>query len=218
MLKQIAEAKFAEDSVVRIISVGQIRPEKNHKMQLEILQMAIKKMAERNDRKFKFELTVAGGCRNEEDHARVKALKDLCSEWGLSSNVVWKLNIPYEELLDLFSESLISIHTMWNEHFGISVVEGMAAGTIMLAHDSGGPQMDIVLPIDGIKETQPIGFLAATKEEYVRLIFHIMEMSRVERDDVRNAARTSVTRFSESEFERKWIMAIEPLMKGVEHR
>lgn len=34
-------------------------------------------------------------------------------------------------------ESLIGIHTMQNEHFGISVVEGVAAGQIMIAHNSG---------------------------------------------------------------------------------
>lgn len=32
---------------------------------------------------------------------------------------------------------MIGLHTMWNEHFGISVVEGMAAGQIMVAHASG---------------------------------------------------------------------------------
>jgi hypothetical protein len=34
---------------------------------------------------------------------------------------------------------------MWNEHFGIGVVEYMASGCIPLAHDSAGPKMDIVL-------------------------------------------------------------------------
>lgn len=41
-------------------------------------------------------------------------------------------------------ESSVGIHTMWNEHFGISVVEMMAAGLVVVAHDSGGPSMDIV--------------------------------------------------------------------------
>ncbi|KAK5968335.1 Glycosyl transferase [Trichostrongylus colubriformis] len=168
-LEQVAEAKFTEDKVLRILSIGQIRPEKNHKLQLEVLRTLVKKLAERSDG-IKVVLTIAGGCRNQEDHRRVTTLKDMCAEWGLTSNVQWKLNVPYEELLDLLSESLISIHTMWNEHFGISVVEGMAAGTVMLAHDSGGPQMDIVLPIDGKNETQPIGFLAATKEAVVGVI------------------------------------------------
>lgn len=38
---------------------------------------------------------------------------------------------------ELIQSSLISIHTMRNEHFGISVVEALAAGTIMVAHKSG---------------------------------------------------------------------------------
>jgi hypothetical protein len=46
---------------------------------------------------------------------------------------------------------------MWNEHFGISVVEMMAAGLVVVAHNSGGPSMDIVTPYEdkatGIYET-----------------------------------------------------------------
>jgi hypothetical protein len=34
---------------------------------------------------------------------------------------------------------------MWNEHFGIGVVELMAAGVVTIAHNSGGPKMDIVV-------------------------------------------------------------------------
>jgi alpha-1,2-mannosyltransferase len=35
---------------------------------------------------------------------------------------------------------------MWNEHFGIGVVEMLAAGLVTVAHDSAGPKMDIVTP------------------------------------------------------------------------
>ena len=35
---------------------------------------------------------------------------------------------------------------MWNEHFGISVVEMQAAGLVVLAHNSGGPLSDIITP------------------------------------------------------------------------
>lgn len=38
----------------------------------------------------------------------------------------------------------IGIHTMEAEHFGISVVEMLAAGLIVVAHNSAGPKEDIV--------------------------------------------------------------------------
>ncbi|KAL6727048.1 hypothetical protein Aduo_008963 [Ancylostoma duodenale] len=199
-LEQNAEDKFADDKIVRIMSIGQIRPEKNHRMQIEVLRMVKKEVEKRGDGT-EVELTIAGGCRNAEDQSRVRKLKELSKEWDLNSNIKWKLNVAYEELFDALSEALISIHTMWNEHFGISVVEGMAAGTIMLAHDS-----------DGKKEQLPLGFLAATKEEYVRLILHIIDMTREERDAIRDVARKSLSRFSEAEFDQKWNAAIEPLL------
>lgn len=49
-------------------------------------------------------------------------------------------------------KSLVGLHTMWNEHFGISIVELMAAGLIAVAHDSGGPSMDIVSPAIRVNE------------------------------------------------------------------
>uniref|UniRef100_A0A1I7WUN6 GDP-Man:Man(3)GlcNAc(2)-PP-Dol alpha-1,2-mannosyltransferase n=1 Tax=Heterorhabditis bacteriophora TaxID=37862 RepID=A0A1I7WUN6_HETBA len=158
-------------------------------------------------------LTIAGGCRNTEDLERVKSLQNNVVEMGLEACVFWKLNATYEELLDALSESLISIHTMWNEHFGISVVEGMAAGTVMLAHDSaGGPQMDIVLQNDGKGRKHPTGFLAATKEEYVHMIMNIVSMSTDERDELRKAARASVRKFSEEEFEKRWNSVVEGVL------
>jgi alpha-1,2-mannosyltransferase len=38
---------------------------------------------------------------------------------------------------------------MWNEHFGIGVVEYQAAGLISVVNNSGGPKIDIVVDIDG---------------------------------------------------------------------
>ena len=40
--------------------------------------------------------------------------------------------------------SKVGLHTMKQEHFGISIVEMMAAGMLTIAHKSGGPLKDIL--------------------------------------------------------------------------
>lgn len=83
-----------------------------------------------------------GSCRDAADEARVKDMQDLAKHLALDDNVEFKLNIPYPEMVDELQLGMIGLHAMWNEHFGISIVEGMAAGLVMVAHASGGPKYD----------------------------------------------------------------------------
>ncbi|CAI4231148.1 unnamed protein product [Auanema sp. JU1783] len=193
MLEQNAETWFASDNVVRIVSVGQIRPEKNHRLQLEVLK-DVKAFAEQ--RNLKVQLAIAGGCRGAEDEQRARDLKAYAKELGVESDVDFLLNISFDDLLDTMGKSLISIHTMTNEHFGISVVEGLAAGTIMVAHNSAGPKKDIV--VKDTKKKQQVGYLADTRADYVKSIEEILSKSVNERNAIREAARDSTKRFSEN--------------------
>ena len=86
---------------------------------------------------------------------------------------------------------------MHNEHFGISVVEAMAASTVILSNDSGGPKMDIVKDFEG----HCVGYLSITREEYAETILKIVEEGKRKRDDIRKWARKSLTRFGENAFE-----------------
>ena len=79
----------------------------------------------------------------------------------------------------------------------------MAAGSIILAHKSGGPKMDIVT--EG--ET---GFLASDIDSYATMMRHIFEMKPEERQKIRQRARESVDRFSVMNFERHFM---DPLNK-----
>jgi len=67
-------------------------------------------------------------------------MQDLAKHLALDKNVEFKLNAPYSELVSEMQRGTIGLHTMWNEHFGIGIVECMAAGLIMVAHASGGPK------------------------------------------------------------------------------
>lgn len=90
-----------------------------------------------------------GSCRNAKDEVLVKDLKDLSKHLSLDNNVQFKVNVSFEELHKELEEAFIGIHTMQDEHFGISVVEQMAAGLIVVAHKSGGPNLDIIETSEG---------------------------------------------------------------------
>ena len=63
-----------------------------------------------------------GGVRNAEDESRVKDLVDLSRHLSIEDNVEFKVNLGFEELKQQMGESLIGLHTMWNEHFGIGML------------------------------------------------------------------------------------------------
>ncbi|RUS76150.1 hypothetical protein EGW08_016093 [Elysia chlorotica] len=193
----------------QILSLGQFRPEKDHPLQLKAFHKFLS--AVDSSRKSDFTLVLAGSCRHEEDQARVRHLQQLAKELGIDDRVKFRLNISFEELKKLLFESMISLHTMWNEHFGICVVEGMAAGTVMLAHDSGGPKLDIVVQ----HGNKPTGFLASDTDSYAAAMKTIFEMSSSERLEIRLSARESISRFSEEEFETVFLMLCEPLLKNL---
>lgn len=102
---------------------------------------------------------------------------------------------------------LIGLHAMWNEHFGIGVVECMAAGLIMIAHRSGGPLMDIIIE-DGAGQN---GFLASNEVEYAHAIHKALLLSDTQKLSLQKAARGSVNRFSNQQFHDNFLRAIQPL-------
>ena len=90
---------------------------------------------------------------------------------------------------------------MEDEHFGIVIVEYMAAGCIPIAHNSGGPRDDIV-------NVNECGYLATTVEEYANCIGAVLGMNAITMQEQFIAARQRAGQFSESVFDRALIMAI----------
>uniref|UniRef100_A0A0P4W684 GDP-Man:Man(3)GlcNAc(2)-PP-Dol alpha-1,2-mannosyltransferase n=1 Tax=Scylla olivacea TaxID=85551 RepID=A0A0P4W684_SCYOL len=195
-----------EKKVKSIVSIGQIRPEKDHALQLK----ALHRLCEIVDPATETQLVIIGGCRNEEDHQRVTALKDLAASLNIEDKVVWKLNAPFDDLLECVQQGTIGLHTMWCEHFGICVVECMAGGLIMVAHDSGGPKMDIVVDYEG----QQTGYRALDVESYAQAMKTVLESSSETKESMRLAAKSSVDRFSDAEFEMAFLGACESLFSS----
>ncbi|KAM4731480.1 GDP-Man:Man(3)GlcNAc(2)-PP-Dol alpha-1,2-mannosyltransferase-like isoform 2-T2 [Anableps anableps] len=195
-----------------IVSVGQFRPEKDHPLQIRAFRKLLDRKGDGPRGREALRLVLIGGCRNQEDEDRVLMLQGLCQELGISDRVNFKLNIPFEELKRELVNATIGLHTMWNEHFGIGVVECMAAGTIVLAHKSGGPKLDIVVPHEG----RQTGFLADSEDGYAAAMETILAMSPSAKLEIKRAARESVGRFSDQEFEACFLAATESLLNELE--
>lgn len=88
----------------------------------------------------------------------------------------------------------------------------MAAGKVILAHKSGGPKLDIVVPFEGGQT----GFLADDEDSYAEAIERILALPPASRLQIRRNARQSVARFSDQEFEVCFLAAMEPLMGTLE--
>lgn len=199
----------SSDGNIYILSVGQYRPEKDHPLILQSLYELRTYLQDDEALWDRIRLIFVGSCRNDEDLERVKNLKDFSRHLALDEHVEFKVNASYQELIQCYQKSLIGMHAMWNEHFGISVVELMAAGLIMIAHCSGGPKMDIIETSEGSQT----GYLADQPEDYAKCVLSILYSNKEQNEKIRNAARASVDRFSEKEFEENFLRVVCPLFE-----
>lgn len=90
---------------------------------------------------------------------------------------------------------------MVDEHFGINVVEFMAAGLVTLSHASAGPLLDIAVPVEG----QRTGFHATDVDDFARVASRILDLDQETTMAVRARARERAqTTFSARGFTDAW--------------
>jgi len=72
------------------------------------------------------------------DPKAYELIKYKIKEFAVTEKVTLSANAPRSEVKNALKESKLYLHTMIGEHFGISIVEAMAAGCIPIVHNSGG--------------------------------------------------------------------------------
>mmetsp|Transcript_7324 Transcript_7324/g.13778 ORF Transcript_7324/g.13778 Transcript_7324/m.13778 type:complete len:158 (+) Transcript_7324:296-769(+) len=151
----------------------------------------------------------------------MSALVTKAAQLGLSDCVQFMPGLEYPKLVELLGTAVAGLHSMLDEHFGISVVEYMAAGAIAIAHASGGPKADIVVDLPGKGEDDkhtPTGFLAQTKEEYAKAIIKVLSLSEPDREMIRRAARIQAKKFSNEQFEHSLSNAMSVFVEEMNRR
>lgn len=187
--------------------IAQFRPEKNHALILRAFaEMLHSKQTTEAAKSAK--LVLIGSVRDSDDSTRVYDLRLLAHELKIKDSVDFILNASWDEILNWLRKSWVGVNGMWNEHFGIGVVEYQAAGLISVVNASGGPKQDIVVEYEG----GPTGFHASTVEEYAARFREALDMSPEDTLAMRLRARASARRFTEEAFARQWVERMERLV------
>lgn len=190
------EALQREDGLV--VSVGQFRPEKRHGDQVDIMRMVAGDASSESTGTLR--LVMVGGARDAEDAQRAARLRVRAERERVPVEV--RVDVSTGEMRRCLRRAVVGLHTMRHEHFGISVVELMMAGVVVVAHRSGGVERDIVE--DGVN-----GFLAGDVAEFAEVLKKVLKMAGAEREAICARAKKSCLRFSEQEFAKAFVDVVD---------
>ncbi|UJR10410.1 hypothetical protein I4U23_014614 [Adineta vaga] len=192
----------------RIISIGQFQSETKHEFQIrafyELLQKYVPfriilhtylNLFRKSKMYSNFKLILMGHVRHKEEQKCLEKLQILVEDLNIKDKVEFKININRIQFKSELTQAMIGLHTKPNQSFDIYLIEMMAAGVMIIGHESGGVQMDII-------DDGQTGFLASEIESYVTKMQRIIEMSVDERCDIQKRARDSIDRFNRLNFER----------------
>ena len=89
-------------------------------------------------------------------------LKQMVLDFGLTDYITFEINASLDKLLSIMRESKVYFHPMTGEHFGMAVLEAMAAGLIPVVPNAGG-----------ITEFVPQEYQFNTIEQAAEIIMHV---------------------------------------------
>lgn len=87
---------------------------------------------------------IAGAVKGSRGLNVLRHIQEISKKLNVEDMLLILPNISEEEKIVLLCKAKVYVHPMKNEHFGISVVEAMAAGLPVIVNRSGGPYLDIL--------------------------------------------------------------------------
>ncbi len=129
---------------INLLSINRFDPEKNLALALDAMA-GLRRMV--SPETFQgIRLIMAGACdeRLSEQRQALDDLKTQADQLCLQGQVVFLPSISDSRRLTLLKDCDIMIYTSINEHFGIGIIEAMAAGKPVIAVNRGGPRETVL--------------------------------------------------------------------------
>lgn len=141
-----------------IVYLSQFRTEKRHILVLheyrKFVDVCLSSAYPRLEIELIPQLSFLGSCSSTQNQEILSNVKAEILKLNLLSFVKIFEDLPYKAITRHLSNAKFALNAMWNEHFGISIVEYMFYGAIPICHASGGPYLDILVP----RNTDPMDF------------------------------------------------------------
>jgi len=171
----------------KVVMLARLTPEKRFETVIEAIAMSDCKPT----------LRIVGGA-TVTSYPYVERLKRLCEKMKIRAE--FHINTARSEVVKLLTNSKIFVHTCVGEHFGIAVVEGMAAGLPVIVNKSGGPYEDIIDYGNYGKYYTTVRELAEEIDDF------ILNPDEWKTYHVRSTTRAPI--FSEEEFSRRLLKLV----------
>jgi glycosyltransferase involved in cell wall biosynthesis len=137
-----------------VVVISRIAPHKQ-------IENAIKLAKILKDKKIGKEMKIVGNLY-EYFFDYYSGLKQMVVSLGLADYIRFEINASLDTLIRIIRESRVYFHPMIGDHFGMAVVEAMAAGLIPVVPNKGGPS-----------EFVPQRYQFATLEQAAEIIAHV---------------------------------------------
>ena len=186
-VEAFAKAAMGSGRQNLVVSVGRYSPEKNYE---NVLQVA------KHLRNVQF--SVVGAFSGGKSANYYQKFRSKTADEQLA-NVELLKALDFNDLLKLYGKAKIYLHSMKDEHFGITIIEAMAAGLVPVVYRGGGPWEDILKAKQG-----HYGFSYKTPEEAAGIIEMLLANEALRRD-IAERNMGYAKQFSDTQFKKQFI-------------
>lgn len=129
----------------KLLYIAQFRPEKRHSLIVAEFSKFLNRAREANLPVSKCPKVVfLGSCKTKDDSFTLNSVRKQVEEQNLTEYVEFIVDCPFSKVKSALKTCTFGLNAMWNEHFGIGVVEYVSSGVVPIVHASAGPLLDIL--------------------------------------------------------------------------